>query len=264
MAGKAGGAWKVAYADFVTAMMAFFLVMWITAQSDAVKEAVAKYFKDPFGIAANGAGGLTPGLPMADTDAKRTKEYLTGTRGPGRGTGEFEPDPSPRDDEDKQSKKPTVLVMHDGDQSSLGTILLFSEGSAELDELGRRLLDELVPTLRGKANKVEIRGHASARPLEPGSPFETAWELCYARCVATMRYLEERGIEPRRMRLCQAGPYEPHSIRVEPRWQAKNSRVEVKMLGEFVDDFVGTKEEREGRFRMPKGKGSEREAGESH
>src|SRR4026209_1585611 len=43
-----GGAWKVAYADFVTAMMAFFLVMWITAQNDQVKKAIAHHFTDPF------------------------------------------------------------------------------------------------------------------------------------------------------------------------------------------------------------------------
>lgn len=49
MAGKGGGAWKVAYADFVTAMMAFFLVMWIVGQDKKVKEAVAHYFMDPMG-----------------------------------------------------------------------------------------------------------------------------------------------------------------------------------------------------------------------
>src|SRR6185295_4310984 len=43
-----GGAWKVAYADFVTAMMAFFMVMWLTAQKPDVKQAVAGYFRDPF------------------------------------------------------------------------------------------------------------------------------------------------------------------------------------------------------------------------
>ena len=48
MAGKGGGAWKVAYADFVTAMMAFFLVMWIVAQNEQVKEAIAHHFSDPF------------------------------------------------------------------------------------------------------------------------------------------------------------------------------------------------------------------------
>ena len=48
MAGKGGGAWKVAYADFVTAMMAFFLVMWICGQDQKVRRAVSYYFNDPF------------------------------------------------------------------------------------------------------------------------------------------------------------------------------------------------------------------------
>ena len=47
-----GGAWKVAYADFVTAMMAFFLVMWITSQNDEVKKAIGGYFQDPWGTLA--------------------------------------------------------------------------------------------------------------------------------------------------------------------------------------------------------------------
>jgi chemotaxis protein MotB len=48
MAGAGGGAWKVAYADFVTAMMAFFMVMWLTSQKEGLKVAVAGYFRDPF------------------------------------------------------------------------------------------------------------------------------------------------------------------------------------------------------------------------
>ncbi|WP_437202755.1 flagellar motor protein MotB [Planctomicrobium sp. SH664] len=50
MAGKGGGAWKVAYADFVTAMMAFFLVMWLISQDQKVKESIAHYFAGPVGI----------------------------------------------------------------------------------------------------------------------------------------------------------------------------------------------------------------------
>lgn len=55
MAAKGGGSWKVAYADFVTAMMAFFLVMWICAQDQKMKEAVAHYFMDPLGGSPVGA-----------------------------------------------------------------------------------------------------------------------------------------------------------------------------------------------------------------
>src|SRR5215467_5814905 len=58
--GHHGGAWKVAYADFVTAMMAFFLVMWIVGQSAQTKAAVAQYFRDP-GVFDHGRGGILEG-----------------------------------------------------------------------------------------------------------------------------------------------------------------------------------------------------------
>ena len=50
MAAKGGGAWKVAYADFVTAMMAFFLVMWICGQDQKIRKAVSDYFGDPLAV----------------------------------------------------------------------------------------------------------------------------------------------------------------------------------------------------------------------
>src|SRR4029453_15197409 len=59
--GHHGGAWKVAYADFVTAMMAFFLVMWIVGQSKAVKAGVAGYFRNPSVLDGEGAAGILPG-----------------------------------------------------------------------------------------------------------------------------------------------------------------------------------------------------------
>jgi flagellar motor protein MotB len=55
VAAKGGGAWKVAYADFVTAMMAFFLVMWICAQDQKIKQSVARYFNTPMGIFTTGS-----------------------------------------------------------------------------------------------------------------------------------------------------------------------------------------------------------------
>jgi len=54
MAGKGGGAWKVAYADFVTAMMAFFLVMWIVGQDQKIRRSVSEYFSDPMGTESSG------------------------------------------------------------------------------------------------------------------------------------------------------------------------------------------------------------------
>src|SRR6187401_1940855 len=69
-----GGAWKVAYADFVTAMMAFFMVMWLTSQSDEVKKAIGGYFQDPWGTSQESSSptmymptGINGDAPFADT-----------------------------------------------------------------------------------------------------------------------------------------------------------------------------------------------------
>ena len=62
MAGKGGGAWKVAYADFVTAMMAFFMVMWLVAQSKPMKQAIAAYFNDPSGRNPRQGNGKSNGV----------------------------------------------------------------------------------------------------------------------------------------------------------------------------------------------------------
>src|SRR5262245_21478900 len=64
--GHHGGAWKVAYADFVTAMMAFFLVMWIIGLSPNVKKSIAQYFRDPGAFSETGKG-LLPGVEKGAT-----------------------------------------------------------------------------------------------------------------------------------------------------------------------------------------------------
>ena len=62
--GHHGGAWKVAYADFVTAMMALFIVLWIMSQGQAIMEAVAAYFRDPGVFTSGKHGGILRGEPM--------------------------------------------------------------------------------------------------------------------------------------------------------------------------------------------------------
>src|SRR5260221_320907 len=69
--GHHGGAWKVAYADFVTAMMAFFLVMWLVNQSTPVRASTAGYFKDPAVFAAQGGTGVLPGGKSTDLQPER-------------------------------------------------------------------------------------------------------------------------------------------------------------------------------------------------
>jgi chemotaxis protein MotB len=255
MAAKGGGAWKVAYADFVTAMMAFFLVMWILSQDNKVKEAVATYFKDPFGRAArdegsrgsSGGGMLVPQLKPGHAPSGEPKK--SGTRGPGRGPGSIDPTAAENDPlKTMLVKKPSLLALHDSKQRSVGALVLFAEDSAELDEAAKARLKRLIPDLLGKPNKIEIRGHATNRPLPSGSPYRDAWDLAYARCLATKEFLQSQGIEPERLRLSQGGPFEPCTIREDSPLRLHNSRVEVYMLSIFAEDLVGTPEERAARF----------------
>lgn len=212
MAGGGGGAWKVAYADFVTAMMAFFLVMWIVAQNKPVKEAIAGYFRDPsgYGIATGGQGFL-------DGGAARSKADDAKKNGGGR--------------------IPTLAMIQRGEGTTVGASVLFEGVGAELDDAARERLTEIVPLMVGRQTKIEIRAHVVRNSQDAAKGHDDAWKTCYERCLAVMRCLEEKGIERERFRLSQAGPYEPQVTTKDPLWRKRNSRVEVFMLSEYVDDY---------------------------
>src|SRR5215475_12572587 len=91
MAGS-GGAWKVAYADFVTAMMAFFMVMWITGQGQETKEAIAGYFQDPWGTSADLAApsSLMPNEMHGQSPAMSVPQHAS----PGPKPGAADSDPT--------------------------------------------------------------------------------------------------------------------------------------------------------------------------
>jgi chemotaxis protein MotB len=258
MAGKGGGAWKVAYADFVTAMMAFFLVMWITAQNTKIKQAIAHYFNNPSDTTTRPTDAKTY-LPHMKSDVP------PGTRGPykgttGRGRGPAETDPKAPSNADKKgfaARPPSLFVLHDGQRSVTGTVVRFAETSAELSEAEKeRLVTDLIPLFVGKPNKIEIRGHSTGRPMPPGGPFKDAWQLSYARCLAVMEHLKAQGIEPARLRLSQAGAFEPSTLAPDRAAQLQNARVEVYMLGEFVDEMTGTVKERAEHYETPWGDSS--------
>jgi chemotaxis protein MotB len=243
MAGGGGGAWKVAYADFVTAMMAFFLVMWIVAQNKPVKEAVAGYFKDPYGTGSKSSGmGLLAGR---DGQAPAVKTVSKDLRNPLRGPSEKEPKTTTTGDQPGVTGRKTVTIqLQDGDRSSVGTQIPFAPDSADLADAGRDRLNELVPQLLGKPNKIEIRGHAVRRPASADGAAYDVWQLCYDRCQTTLKYLVDKGVEAERIRLSQAGAFEPRAG-ADP--QSDNSRVEVYLLGEYVKETKPTRTEKDER-----------------
>ncbi|GIX03021.1 MAG: hypothetical protein KatS3mg113_0027 [Planctomycetaceae bacterium] len=249
MAGKGGGAWKVAYADFVTAMMAFFMVMWITAQNKAVKESIAQYFQNPLGKYPEPRATSIHGIEGASGEAP-LEGFQAGPHGtdqPGVGS-----DAALPEDTKGLNVPPTLRIFERLDRTrEVGTIVLFTDLSTELDEAGRQQLRMLVPQLLGKPNKVELRGHADVLTLSQ-RPQVDMWELCLKRCLAVMNYLIELGVEPDRFRLSQDGIFEPYSREERLKFQQFNSRVEVYAVSEFRHAYRESIQERAGEY-LPAG-----------
>ncbi len=128
--------------------------------------------------------------------------------------------------------------MNSHQRSSIGVVILFPEFSTEMDESNKHLLTSFISQLRGKTNKIDVRGHASRRPHPPTSPYKDAWQLSYARSLAVMKFLTEAGIDPKRFRLSQAAGYEPLSRQTQGPQLENNARVEIFLLNEYADDLA--------------------------
>ena len=234
MAGAGGGAWKVAYADFVTAMMAFFMVMWLTTQDKDIKESIAGYFEDPWGTSSEYSTPRfqIPSEVSGDAQGPPVPGHQPSTREPG--TEEKDLGAAGSKDKSRWSQGYRMHVLQEGDRLPPAVVVHFDETTADLSDAAKQQLDGLLPMMIGKSNRVEIRGHSTHRPLPEGGPFANHWELCYERSQAVMKYLLEHGVESDRIRLSQSAAYEPVTTRFEAAWQRENSRVEVYLLSEVA------------------------------
>jgi outer membrane protein OmpA-like peptidoglycan-associated protein len=189
----------------------------------------------PSGITTKTAGGTTVFPTHRAGDAPFVRGGK-GAKGHGNGVAELNLKRPPEEAiEEIHTKIPNLFIQQMGNRSLMGATVQFSETSSELDEWAKSRLKAISPMFLGKPHKIEIRGHAIRRPTT-GAGVSDAWQLSYARCISTMKFLEEQGVEPERFRLSQAGAFEPYSQRSEAEWQGQNSRVDVYMIGEFVDD----------------------------
>jgi chemotaxis protein MotB len=211
-AGHHGGAWKVAYADFVTAMMAFFLVMWIVGLNQNIKGAIAGYFKDPVKFMAEVKAGNAPftlsamegsskiGPPGPESDAneraklklaKRTIEKIVAA------TPEF-----------KEIKKYVDIKLTDEGLKinllEMKESLFFDSASAKIKPSTAHLLARMTAELKKLPNKVIIEGHTDSRPLNRTDGY-TNWELSADRSNSARRVMEAAGV--RRDQIAQVRGY---------------------------------------------------------
>jgi chemotaxis protein MotB len=202
--GHHGGAWKVAYADFVTTLMALFIVLWIVGQSSTVRLAIAGYFRDPGAFkegrapaAAPGGAGILPGqapeagqATPADPDGEAEERALRAAaeriRALTASDGPFAP----------IAEQIDITVTAEGLRIELREHErrpFFEVGSAVLIHPLKPLLEQLQAILGALPNHVTVEGHTDGRPYSARKDYSN-WELSADRANSARRVLENAGL----------------------------------------------------------------------
>jgi chemotaxis protein MotB len=181
-----GGAWKVAYADFVTAMMALFIVLWLLSSSIKVQEAVGGYFRDPSGSArrtGTGLAGSGENLLLNKQDMGKLKEELQASM-------------QKMTDLEKLKKNVEMTVTAEGLRIELlesDTGTFFDSGSSSLNKSGQEMLELLAAELGKVPNRISVEGHTDAKPFTGKNSYSN-WELSSDRANAARRLMQESGL----------------------------------------------------------------------
>jgi chemotaxis protein MotB len=184
--GHHGGAWKVAYADFVTAMMSLFIVLWLLNSSKPIQEAVGGYFRDPNGTASKKGSTLAgsgENLILTKDNMPKLKDQL-------------EQKIHEMIDFEKLKNHIEMTVTSEGlrielMESASGT--LFDIGSPKLNHDGREVLIALAQELGKLPNKLSIEGHTDSKPYATSGTYSN-WELSSERANATRRLMQANGV----------------------------------------------------------------------
>ncbi len=205
--GHHGGAWKIAYADFVTAMMALFMVLWLLASTDQQsREEISRYFRTgimPDGeLAMNGGAQHVPSImekapappppnqQSIEDDIKTLREAIEHVAENHISISDV-------------AARVRVVATDDGllieivDQEG-NQELFFDTSSAQLKPPLVEFLKGLAPVLAARKETIELLGHTDARPFPAGAT-RTNWELSYERAAAARKVLEGSGVKAERI-----------------------------------------------------------------
>ena len=195
--GHHGGAWKVAYADFVTAMMAFFLVMWLVGQGPAVKSGVAAYFRDPG--AFDGGKGVLPGVEGSAAVQPEALSTAEATAALEKAAEQLRDALASLPEFAAISDRIEVAVTDEGLRIELREAPddgFFASGSAAMKPQTVELLRVIGAELGRLSNGVAVEGHTDSRPYATIGGAYTNWELSADRANAARRVLMESGLRP--------------------------------------------------------------------
>ncbi len=184
-AGHHGGAWKVAYADFVTAMMALFIVLWLTSSGEKVRKSIAGYFNDPSGKASSPGSDRSGGdsVPLNKENISDLKERLQSQI-------------AKRPDLKALADEIEIAITPEGMRIELiekkdGTF--FESGSAVVNATGKELLSLLAKELGGVPNRISTEGHTDSQPYNDQTKYDN-WELSTDRANSARRVMQATGL----------------------------------------------------------------------
>lgn len=181
-----GGAWKVAYADFVTAMMALFIVLWLMSSSDQVKKAIGGYFQDPKGYGkqvGSTLAGSGESVAVTKLDMTEIKEKL---------------DQAMKKAPEFKQLKEHIQMTVTGEGLRIELLetekgMFFDSGSSKPSAFGQDLLMRLAQELAKLPNKMLLEGHTDATPFSSAAAYSN-WELSADRANAARRLMQEKGL----------------------------------------------------------------------
>ncbi len=271
--GHHGGSWKVAFADFVTAMMAFFLLMWLLAQtSPEERTAIQGYFNDPRGSIAGqgggldapgvgqvGAGGANAGAIALDnplTQAERTEAEPSLERASDEQLRAEQAEREKKSLDELQRALEEELGKEDSafiklrdqiiiDQTALGLRIqlvdkenrpMFDSGESRLQDYAREVLLALAPRLDVVINKLSINGHTDSVAYRNGKGYSN-WELSADRANSARRALIEGGYPEEKVFTVQGmGASVPRIV--EQPAAPSNRRIVILVLKKDVEDAL--------------------------
>lgn len=205
--GHHGGSWKVAYADFVTAMMAFFMVMWILGMDEKTKSAIEGYFSNPVGYKKGYGGGASPIASGSSPVKASTSQIRLIVRGAetqrlGQVAKQVEQAVARDAQLRKLGAKVEVTVGKDGlrielVESGAGEVF-FPVGSTTMKPAAVIALQLIAPALGAATNAVVLEGHTDAARYGTSAQYGN-WELSEERANAARRVLEASGLPAARV-----------------------------------------------------------------
>jgi chemotaxis protein MotB len=252
-----GGAWKVAYADFVTAMMAFFLLMWLLGATDEnQRKGIADYFAPTVmpSDQSGGSNGVMGGRSLAEPEGNAPHPQLSGLR-PATPYQTSQRQKAERQKEDREALERVAEEIRDRIQSDPGLkdlsqqlqldvtdeglrielidradYSMFRSGTAEMDPRARALLATVAEAIRDLPNHLAVRGHTDSIPFS-GANGMNNWTLSTYRAEATRAALARNGIGEKRFQRLE-GLADTEPLYPEDPKDPRNRRISMTLLRE--------------------------------